>query len=158
MLINLRDKVFFRPDHPAEVDRITYWVGKSEEPEERSTMSSKILNLLGNPVAIGDASRSTTSVLVRKDVFPPEKVMAMADEDIIVAMGNQRIKGKRLHASSHANWKDKLQPIPMKDLVLRDVSGAYADIPRDTPVKSHWDGVDSTAPVTVEAKKKVKVL
>lgn len=158
MLINLRDKVFFRPDHPAEVDRITYWVGKAEEPEERSTMSSRIINLLGHPMNIGDASRSMTSVLVRKDVFPQEKVMAMADDDIIVSMGNQRIKGKRLHASSHPNWKAKLQPVAMKNLSLRDAADAYADIPRDTPVVSHWEGIDSTAPIAVATKKKAKVL
>lgn len=160
MLINLRDKVFFRPDHPREVDRIAYWVGKTEEEQERVTESSKVFKLGPFNIRYGETGQSSSVTPVRKDVFPPERVMAMPDDQIVVSLGNQRILGKRMHSSSHPTWKKFLEPIKYADLKMRDVSGAYADLPRDPskPIKSHWEGVDSTAPLNVAARARAKTL
>ena len=160
MLINLRDKVFFRPDHPREVDRIAYWVGKMEEDQERATQSSKIFRFGKFNIRYGETNMSTSVMPVRKDVFPPERVMAMPDDEIVVSMGNQRILGRRFHSSSHPTWKKFLEPMKYGDIKMRDVAGAYADLPRDPskPIKSHWEGVDSTAPLSVAARSRAKVL
>lgn len=141
MMINLRGKVFFRPDHPHEVDRITYWVGKAEEDEMRETFSGRILSLLGFNVAHGPQNRSQTTVKVRKDVFPQEAVMAMDDNDIIVALGNLRIRGKRMISSIHPKWAKLLKVTPISSMTLRNESDVYTDAPRPAPFVSHWDGI-----------------
>lgn len=160
MLINLRDKVFFRPDHPREVERITYWVGKYEEDQERASESSKVFKLGPFNVRYGDVNRSSSVMTVRKDVFPPERVMSMPDDEIVVSLGNKRILGKSMHASSHPTWKQFLEPIPYHEIKMRDIAGVYGDLPRDPskPLKSHWDGIDVMAPVNGAARAAAKTL
>ena len=160
MLINLRDKVFFRPDHPAEIDRISYWVGKTEEDQERSSESSRVFKLGPFKIPYGEKNQSSSIVPVRKDVFPPERVMKMPDDEIVVSMGNQRILGRRMYAAGHPTWAKFLEPIPYHAIAMRDVAGAYNDLPRDPskPIKSHWDGVDSTATEAIATRLKAKVL